>query len=152
LPRKSGFYLALISTGARPGELLQVRKKDIDTTSQKRMKIRIEAENVKTSSGRSVWITREASRFLLVRLKGLKDNDLVWATNENAAYAEKAEASMFNKYTKKAGFTQKYKSNGFRMITLYSFRSYFFGRAVDVHREGYAHRMTGHGAHHLLVQ
>ncbi|MDH3766012.1 MAG: hypothetical protein OER82_09410 [Nitrosopumilus sp.] len=28
LPRKMGFYLALISTGARPGELLQVSKKE----------------------------------------------------------------------------------------------------------------------------
>ena len=45
LPRRTGFYLALISTGARPGELLQVRKKDIDT-SQKRIMIRFEAENV----------------------------------------------------------------------------------------------------------
>jgi hypothetical protein len=33
------------------------------------------------------------------------------------------------------------------MITLYSFRSFFFGRASDVHREGYAHRMTGHGGY-----
>ncbi|MCE9653251.1 MAG: tyrosine-type recombinase/integrase [Nitrosarchaeum sp.] len=146
LPRRTGFYLALISTGARPGELLQVRKKDIDTT-QKRIKIRIEAENTKTRSGRSVWLTKEAGRFLMVRLKDLKENDLVWATNENPAFAEKAEAQMFNKYTEEAGFTQKYKSNGFRMITLYSFRSYFFGRASDVHREGYAHRMTGHGGY-----
>ncbi len=146
LPRRTGFYLALISTGARPGELLQVRKKDIDTT-QKRIKIRIEAENVKTRSGRSVWLTREASKLLMTRLKDLKDNDLVWATNENPAHAEKAEATMFNKYTTEAGFTQKYKSNNFRMITLYSFRSFFFGRASDVHREGYAHRMTGHGGY-----
>ena len=146
LPRRTGFYLALISTGARPGELLQVRKKDIDT-SQKRIKIRIEAENVKTRSGRSVWLTREASRLLMARLKDLKDNDLVWATNENPAYAEKTEATMFNKYTSEAGFNQKYRSNGFRMITLYSFRSFFFGRASDVHREGYAHRMTGHGGY-----
>jgi integrase len=146
LPRRTGFYLALISTGARPGELLQVRRKDVDTT-QKRIKIRIEAENVKTRSGRSVWLTREAGSLLMTRLKDLKDNDLVWATNENPAYAEKAESSMFNKYTAETGFIQKYKSNGFRMITLYSFRSFFFGKAADVHREGYAHRMTGHGGY-----
>jgi hypothetical protein len=30
------------------------------------------------------------------------------------------------------------------MITLYSFRSFFFGLASDIHREGYAHLMTGH--------
>ena len=64
VPRKVGFYLALISTGARPGELLQVRKKDI--TFGKRIKIRIEAENVKTRSGRSVWLINEAAGFLIV--------------------------------------------------------------------------------------
>ena len=107
MPRRTGFYLALISTGARPGKLLQVRKKDIDT-SQKRIKIRIEAENVKTRSGRSVWLTKEAGSLLMTRSKDLNDNDLVWATNENPPYAEEAEASMFNKYTTEAGFTQKY--------------------------------------------
>ncbi len=143
LPRRMGFYLALISTGARPGELLQVRKRDIDTT-QKRIKIRIEAVNVKTRSGRSVWITSEAAKFLMIRLKELNDDDLVWGTNQNPAFSEKCEAQMFNKYTEEAGFTKRYKSNGFRLITLYSFRSYFFGKAADVHREGYAHKMTGH--------
>ena len=57
-PKKIGFYLALSCTGARPGELLQVRKKDVDT-SKKRIKIRIEAENVKTRSGRSIWLTKK---------------------------------------------------------------------------------------------
>lgn len=146
LPRNAGYYLALISTGARPSELLQVRKKDIDTT-KKRIKIRIEAVNVKTQSGRSVWLTKEAGGFLMTRLKDLKDDDLVWATNENTAYAEHTASEMFNKYTEQAGFTKRYKSNNFRMITLYSFRSFFFGRASDVHREGYAHRMTGHGGY-----
>jgi len=34
-PKKIGFYLALSCTGARPSELLQVRKKDVDTTQKK---------------------------------------------------------------------------------------------------------------------
>ena len=145
-PKKLGFYLALSCTGARPGELLQVRKKDVDVT-QKRVKIRIEAENVKTRSGRSIWLTKEASRPLISRLRTLEDNDLVWATNEKFAFAEKNESTQFSKICDKAGFTEKYKSNNFRMITLYSFRSFFFGKASDVHREGYAHNMIGHGGY-----
>ena len=143
---KKGFYLALISTGCRPGKLLQVRKRDINTT-QKRIKIRIEAENVKTRSGRSVWLTKEAESYLMTRIKDLDEDDLVWATNENFSYAEKNESGTFNRYTDKVGLNDKYKSNGYRKITLYSFRSYFFGRAADIHREGYAHRMTGHGGY-----
>ena len=83
----------------------------------------------------------------MIRLRGLNDDDLVWATNENPAYAEKAEAKMFNKYTEEVRFTQRYSTNGYRMIMLYSFRSFFFGRASDVHRKEYAHRMTGHGGY-----
>jgi len=60
---------------------------------------------------------------------------------------KKNESTQFSKRCDKAGFTEKYKSNNFRKITLYSFRSFFFGIASDVHREGYAHKMIGHGGY-----
>ena len=145
-PKKMGFYLALSCSGARPSELLQVRKKDVDT-SKKRIKIRIEAENVKTRTGRSIWLTKEAGRYLMIKLRGLNDSDLVWATNENFSNAEKNESTQFSNICDKAGYSEKYKSNNFRKITLYSFRSFFFGKASDVHREGYAHKMIGHGGY-----
>ncbi|GKS66474.1 hypothetical protein YTPLAS73_00210 [Nitrosarchaeum sp.] len=125
--KKIGFYLALICSGARPGELFQVRKKDIYTT-QKRVKIRIEAENVKTRSGSSIWLTKKDGRYLMTRLRELEDNDLVWATNEDPSYAEKNESTQFSHICDQAGYSQKYKSNNFRKITPYSFRSYFFGK------------------------
>jgi len=144
--KKKGFYLALISTGARPGEILQVRKKDVDT-SGKRIKIRIEAVNVKTRSGRSVYLTKEAGSYCITRLKAIEDNDLVWATNENPEYAERNELTVLDTLTDDLGYTERYKSNNYKKITLYSFRSYFFGLASDVHREGYAHSMIGHGGY-----
>ncbi|MEK0336383.1 MAG: hypothetical protein QQN41_02990, partial [Nitrosopumilus sp.] len=67
--------------------------------------------------------------------------------NENFSYAEKNESTQFSKICDKAGYSQKYKSNNFRKITLYSFRSFFYGKASDVHREGYAHKMIGHGGY-----
>lgn len=145
-PKKLSFYLALISTGARPSELLQVRKQDVDL-SKKRVKIRIEAENSKTRSGRSVFLTREAARPLLTRLRKIERNGLVWGTHENFSFSEKNESTQFSKVCDKAGYSDRYKSNGFRKITLYSFRSFFFGKAADIHREGYAHKMTGHGGY-----
>jgi len=115
--------------------------------TQKRIKIRIEAVNVKTRTGRSIWLTKEAGSYLMTRLRNLEDNDLVWATNENVSFAEKNESTQFSNCCDKAGFTEKYKSNKFRKITLYSFRSFFFGMSSDVHREGYAHKMIGHGGY-----
>jgi len=145
-PKKMGLYLALSCTGARPGELLQVRKKDVDIT-KKRIKIRIEAVNVKTRSGRSIWLSKEAGSYLMTKLRDLKDDELVWGTHENFSYAEKNESTQFSNICDKAGYTERYKSNNHRLITLYSFRSFFFGKAADVHREGYAHKMTGHGGY-----
>jgi len=145
-PKKVGFYLALSCTGARPAELLQIRKKDLDTT-KKRIKIRIEAENVKTRAGRSVWLTKESGSYLMTKIKNLSDNDLVWGTNEDPVLAGKNESTQFSNLCDKAGYEEKYKSNNIRKITLYSFRSFFFGIASDVHREGYAHKMIGHGGY-----
>jgi len=145
-PRMRGFYLALISTGARPGELLQVKKQDIDF-SHKRIKITIHPENVKTGQGRSIWLTKEAGAYLTMRVRDLNDEDLVWTTNENPMLAEKNASKTFSRYCDQVGFTERYHSNNYRKITLYSFRSYFFNLAADVHREGYAHRMTGHGGY-----
>ncbi|MBM3904845.1 MAG: hypothetical protein FJ357_06895 [Thaumarchaeota archaeon] len=140
---KVSFYLALISTGARPGELLKIRKKDLDFSGQ-RVKIRIEATDTKTRAGRSVWLTKEAAKYLTIRIKDLRDNDLIWTRNENTNNAEVIEGQVFARYVDKVGLGKRYKSNGNRMITLYSFRSFFFGLASDVHREGYANLMVGH--------
>lgn len=81
-PKKIGYYLALSCSGTRPGELLQVRKNDIDTT-QKRINIRIEAENVKTRLERYIWLTKEADVYLMSKIKKLENNNMVWCTNQN---------------------------------------------------------------------
>ena len=94
-----------------------------------------------------MYLTREAGRPLITKLKNLKNDDLVWGTNKNPSFSEKNESTQFSKICDKAGYSEKYKSNSFRKITLYSFRSFFFGKAADVHREGYAHKMIGHGGY-----
>jgi hypothetical protein len=123
--------------------LLKIRKKDLDTSGQ-RVKIRIEATDTKTRAGRSVWLTKEAAKYLMIRIRSLKDDDLIWTRNENTDNAEIVEGQVFSRYVDKVGLGKRYKSNNNRMITLYSFRSFFFGLASDIHREGYAHLMTGH--------
>ena len=145
-PRKKAFYLALISTGARPGELLQSRKKDFDLTNS-RVKITIHPEGVKTRSGRSVYLTKEAYGHILPILETLNDDDLVFAKHKDPLIAEKNESKTFSRYCDSVGFTDRYHSNNYRKIILYSFRSFFFGKCADIHREGYAHRMIGHGGY-----
>ncbi len=144
-PRKKGLYLALLSSGMRIGEALQVRKRDIDL-SQQRPLIRIEAENTKTASTRTVVVSKEAVRFLIRRLEELNGGDLVWGTHENPQFAETNESQIFNSACEKAGFDKKYRSNGRRQISLHSFRAYFFTK-VARKDENYAHKMMGHGGY-----
>ena len=144
-PRKKGLYLALLSSGMRIGEALQVRKRDIDL-SQKRPLIRIEAENTKTSSTRTVLISKEAVRFLIRRLEDLNDDNLVWGTHENPQFAETNEIQVFHSACDKAGLNKKYSSNGRRQISLHSFRAYFFTK-IARKDENYAHKMMGHGGY-----
>lgn len=145
-PKKKAFYLALISSGARPSELLQVRKKDFDTR-QSRVKITIHPEGVKTRSGRTIYLTKEASGHIMHMLEQLDDDELVFARHVKPLIAEKNESKTFSRYCDTVGFTDRYHSNNYRKITLYSFRSFFFGKCADIHREGYAHRMIGHGGY-----
>lgn len=144
--QKRAFYLVQLSTGARPSEILQAKKQDFDL-SNSRIKITLHPEGVKTRSGRSVYLTREAADAVHPILKRKKDDERVFGKHDDPMIAEKNESKLFSKYCDDAGFTERYHSNNYRKITLYSFRSFFFGKCADVHREGYAHRMIGHGGY-----
>lgn len=145
-PKKKAFYLVLLSTGARPSEILQVRKKDLDVRLS-RVKITIHPEGVKTRSGRSIYLTKEASDHIMPIIEKLNDDDLIFARHKNPLIAEKNESKTFSRYCDTVGFSDRYHSNNYRKITLYSFRSFFFGKCADIHREGYAHKMIGHGGY-----
>jgi len=142
--RNKGLYLALLSSGMRIGEAVQVRKRDIRIAE--RVAVRIPAENTKTKSGRTVYISSEAARFLTGRLRDLADGDLVWGTNPDRANASSSEAARLASYLARCGLDERYGS-GTRRITLHSFRAYFFTKAVRAHGENYAHRMTGHAGY-----
>jgi len=145
-PKKRAFYLALLSTGARPSELLQVKKQDFDLTNS-RIKIKFHPESVKTRSGRSVYLTKEAGAHVIPILKQKQDDALVFGKHSDSLISEKSESKTFSRYCDVSGFTERYHSNNYRKITLYSFRSFFFGKCADIHREGYAHKMIGHGGY-----
>ena len=142
---KNGLYLALLSSGMRIGEAVQIRKKDINTT-QERIAVSIPAKITKTKTGRTVYISKEAAKYLTTKLKRKSDDDLIWGTNQNYNTALLAEVTTFRNYVDKLGLCGRYDS-GTRKITLHSFRAYFFTKATRTHDENYAHKMTGHGGY-----
>ena len=144
-PNKVSFYHALLSTGCRPGELLQVRKKDIDF-SQDRPLIKIRAITTKTKTERFVWLTEESTELLHERLRGINEDDLVWG-KPNTTYSVSNEGTLFKRVLVRAGLAQNYDTVNRGHITMYSFRSFFFTMCANVHSEIYAHKMIGHGGY-----
>jgi len=140
-PVKKALYLTLLSSGMRIGEALQLRKRDIDT-SQERIKLRIQAGYSKTSTGRTTFVSKEASGFLLTKLRGLDDGDLVFGKHENIQFAVTNEIQIFQHACNRAGLDTKYQSNKRRMITLHSFRAYFITK-VSRKDPNFAKRLAG---------
>jgi len=140
-PKKKVLYLTLLSSGMRIGEALQLRKRDIDT-SQERIKLRIQAGYSKTSTARTTFVSKEASGFLLTKLRGLDDNDLVFGKHENVQFAVTNEIQIFQHACNRAGLDTKYQSNKRRMITLHSFRAYFITK-VSRKDPNFAKKLAG---------
>ena len=64
--------------------------------------------------------------------------------SQNPYHASMTEIEAFGRYRDRAGLTAKYLSANRHLITLHSFRSYFFTRARRVHDTDIAHAMVGH--------
>ena len=144
-PLRKALYLVQSSSGARIGELCQLRKKDIDTNC-KRWIINIKAETTKTKAGRQTFMSKESMRYLKPIITKLKDNDLVFSKNQNYINAESTEQTGLCRILERLKFTDRY-SNGNRKISSHAFRAYFFTHAVRINGENYAHKLTGHGGY-----
>jgi len=147
--KRKSLYLTHSSCGARIGELLQVRKKDIDTDSE-RWIINIRAETTKTQTERSTYMSKEAMKYTKQLLVSKEDNDLIWATNANPNRAEAAEQHALRGYLAKIGLDMRYEKTMIRKITSHSMRAYFFTKAVRTHGENYSHVLCGHGNAYLI--
>lgn len=145
-PTKKSLFLTQSSCGARIGELVQVRKKDIDTDSE-RWKIKLRSETTKTKTARTTFMSKEAMKYSRRLLESKDDDDLVWGVNVNPIHSIVNEQSALRGYLDKLGMGKKNEKNSYRKITTHSFRAYFFTRAVRAIGENYAHKMTGHGGY-----
>jgi len=62
------------------------------------------------------------------------------------------EGAVFREYCDKVGFNQKQKTTSRNKINLYSFRRFFFTKALDHFKDDIAHAMVGHGAYLQVYQ
>ena len=141
-------YMVKKDTGCRIGELVQIRKKDIDTTKHP-IEIKIQARYTKTKKSRTVFVTRETTPMLLRLLNKKNEDDLVFGTNENPYIATATEKTNFANYRNKLAkdypeFGEIYQSNGRHKKTIHSIRSFTATQCTEAIDESWGHEYIGH--------
>lgn len=143
--RRKAFYMFLKDTGARIAEGMQVKKKYFDFTVSP-TKVVFPQKIVKGKRRRRyVFITHETSNFVKPVLDKLKDDDLVFTSNDNIVQATAAERDAFDYMRDKIGLTDKYKHNRRYKKTIHSFRAFCYTQSkLATGDADYAHGYIGH--------
>ena len=149
-----GYFLSLVSSGARPLEIMALRKKDFIWTD-KHWRAIIPAKYTKKKISRTVFFSVEVTPYLNKLLKDTHDdNDRIWTKNpkisDDKLIGTRQNAGvMFRKICNKLGFTNRYESTKFYKHNMYCFRANFFTKALRslVEDKDTAHAMIGHGAY-----
>jgi len=141
-PQRRVLYLFLSSTGLRISESIQIRKSDLDFSFD-RIMIRVKGKYTKTKKPRKTFITKETQKYLEPMLKELKDDDLIFATNEDPLKAKHTEEDYFYRMRARAGLSDLMYDNGIHKITLHSFRSWFVTKCNRVDSD-FGNALAGH--------
>jgi len=148
---KIAYYLALISTGARPIEITGLRVCDITWNAEYNCYTAlIPAKLTKKKIARTIKFSRECTPYIINLLgKAKTKNSQVFSKNTNLKYARSNEDKVFKKYCETVGFDDKFETTGRMKINLYCFRAYFFTHALDALSDSkdMAHAFVGHGAY-----
>jgi len=121
-PRKKVLVLCQESSGMRIGELLRLRRKQLDLT-MKRICVSIPAEHNKNGRARTTFFSKESAKYLRPIIHNLDDNDLVFTKNEYWESARNTVGANMRRWTAQTGLNE---------ITTHSFRAYFITKANKI--------------------
>ena len=148
-----GYFLSLISSGARPIEIMALRKKDFVWTG-KFWRAIIPAKYTKKKMSRTVFFSIEVSPYLNKLLRDREDDDRVWCFDPNTPDEKLTSCRVnagkrFRHICYKLGLTERYETTKFLKHNMYCFRAYFFTKALSslAGDNDTAHAMIGHGAY-----
>ncbi len=141
-------YMVLKDTGCRIGELVQIRKCDVDL-SQKRIAVRVHAKYTKMKKAKTAFITRETEPMFRILLKHKKDEELMFGTSEDVYSAKGSEKAHFTYYRNELArdypeFGERYQSNNRHKKTVHSIRSFTATQCTRAIDESWGHGYTGH--------
>lgn len=141
-------YMSMKDSGARDGELCQVRRRDIDFEKDP-VEIYLPAKITKGKKARIVYISMETAPDLQRHCRTLDELDLVYGTNENVKKSVENEIAYFGNLRKKLSsinpvFAERYEHNNRFKKNIHSLRSFTSTQAEEVHGVEYAHGLIGH--------
>ena len=143
-PLFQSICFALGASGMRIGELMRVKKKDLDLSAQ-RIRVKI-PPHTKTRAGRTTFFTKEVMEKIKKRLEKINPDDYVFCMESPVSGADNFRTA-FRRLLNRLELDERYQSNNFFKISPHSFRAYFFTKAARKHGDNYAHKMTGHGGY-----
>lgn len=141
-PKRKALYLTLIGSGARIGEAVQIRKKDIDLNTNP-VEIHIPAGITKTKTARTTYLSSEAKPWVVAILNKISDDDLVFGTSEDSRNSVYSEMKYFESLRDRLGLRDRYESKRHK-VTIHAMRAFIATKAAKVHDENYAHGLIGH--------
>jgi hypothetical protein len=146
-PRRQMLYRIMKDNEARIGAMVQLRKKNFNTTvrpiavtypkSIMKKKNGIAFTNVK-------YVTKENEKGLLKLLEKCDDEDLVFGTNEKVDLAVNNEEKTWSRLVQSLGFTARYKHNNHLKKNIHSVKSLTFTAARKAVDADYAHAYGDH--------
>ncbi|MBT5201606.1 MAG: tyrosine-type recombinase/integrase [Thaumarchaeota archaeon] len=141
-------YMFLKDTGCRIGELVQIRKRDVNYTKNP-IQIKIQSSYTKTKKARIVFVTIETASMLKRLLSKKSDEQLVFGTNEDAYIATGTEKAEFTYYRGQLAkdypeFGERYQSNNRHKKTVHSIRSFTATQCTEAIDESWGHGYIGH--------
>ena len=141
-------YMVLKDTGCRIGELVQLRKRDLDLEKYP-VEIKIQARYTKTKKARIAFITRETTPMVKRLLGKKQDDELVFGSNEDVDVAKAAEKTLFAYYRNQMvkdypEFGEIYQSNNRHKKTIHSIRSFTATQCANAVDETWGHGYVGH--------
>jgi len=111
-------YLCMGSSGMRPIEVNNIRKRDLELDKE-RIIVHVPARYTKLKKAKTTFFSKEAEKFLRPLLKKLGDDDKIFGITTEG------NSNTFAKYRKKAGLDKKYDSVNRATINPMSLRSWF---------------------------
>lgn len=141
---RRALYLFMSSSGVRPSEALQIRKRDLELDKYERIMVRLPAKITKTKRPRITFISKETEKELKPYLNKINDDSFIFHTTKlKLEQAVVNELQVFSRLRNRLGFTEKYESGVNKISLGDSLRSWFVTKCNRVDY-GFGHALAGH--------